>query len=255
MALHTGRCVHCLQWRNDINNDHVLPRSWYPDSTPENTEKWVAPSCIDCNRRLGRIEEELRLRLGFCVNPSDLAADGIYEKSLRSLDADAGRNLKDAKIRLRKRESVLRSLLHIEPGQDVAGVLPGFGRPPGTEAENVVAMTVKERDLRAITEKIVRGTSYVLDGRYIEDSDEIEFWVPNEIGAEQVDRELIKFGKTYELGPGFSLSRAMTNDSSKAAIIRVRIWGKLTLYASVMPKEAPPIVSGALHWTQEWKLR
>lgn len=244
------RCVHCLQWRSEVNDDHVLPRSWYPDSTPPNTEKWVAPSCIDCNSRLGKIEEELRLKLGLCIDPDDSRASGIYDKALRSLDADAARSEKDAQVRIGKRNKTLRSLFRVPAGQEVKGVFPGFDRPKDEGGKDRVALLVKEGDLRAFTEKIVRGSSHVLDGRYIEQDEQIDFWVPNATGSEAVDQLLAKSGKDYELGPGFTLTRAVAVDRPNAYVCRIRIWGKLTLYATVMPKEPPPIVSGHTSWVQ-----
>lgn len=61
-----GKCVHCLTDPVDRNWDHMFPKSWYPDTTPENLEKWQIPSCIACNARYGKLmapaEEALKLQ-------------------------------------------------------------------------------------------------------------------------------------------------------------------------------------------------
>ena len=52
------KCIHCLRFCEYLTEDHILPESWYPNNTPANIEKWVAPACNKCNSELGKIEEE-----------------------------------------------------------------------------------------------------------------------------------------------------------------------------------------------------
>src|SRR3569833_975591 len=54
-----GRCVHCLSYHESLTWDHVFPVAWYPDTTPEGTEKWKVPSCEECNRSHGETENIL----------------------------------------------------------------------------------------------------------------------------------------------------------------------------------------------------
>ena len=37
----------------------MFPKAWYPDATPKDLEKWQIPSCLDCNQRYGKIENDL----------------------------------------------------------------------------------------------------------------------------------------------------------------------------------------------------
>jgi len=38
-----GRCIHCLEEFSSLTSDHVFPDSWYPETTPDNLEKWQMP--------------------------------------------------------------------------------------------------------------------------------------------------------------------------------------------------------------------
>ena len=42
-----GRCVHCLKDNVVLTSDHMFPKAWYPDATPENLEKWQFPACMN----------------------------------------------------------------------------------------------------------------------------------------------------------------------------------------------------------------
>jgi hypothetical protein len=70
------KCVHCLKEAGDTM-DHVFPKSWYPDSTPENMPKPKVPSCKKCNNDLGKIEDIVFNKLAPCIDPHKIAALGI----------------------------------------------------------------------------------------------------------------------------------------------------------------------------------
>ena len=54
-----GRCIHCRETLVEATKDHVFPSSWYPDTTPDEVQRWTAPSCQRCNVESGRLEEDL----------------------------------------------------------------------------------------------------------------------------------------------------------------------------------------------------
>src|SRR5690349_12578628 len=83
-----GRCVHCLRIVDEIELDHVFPNSWYPDSTPGTVQRWKAPSCPKCNRKHGRLENDLLLRLSMCVDAQKVAAMGLAAKAMRAMGID-----------------------------------------------------------------------------------------------------------------------------------------------------------------------
>src|SRR6266540_4450561 len=75
-----GPCVHCCRLVDELTWDHVFPKAWYPDDTPENLEKWKIPACRRCNVEYGELEQDLLLRLGMSIGPEEAKATGIAEK-------------------------------------------------------------------------------------------------------------------------------------------------------------------------------
>jgi hypothetical protein len=91
-----GKCVHCLAEVAERDWDHVLPISWYPDTTPPDLEKWKIPSCLPCNHGYSKIEGDFRDRVGLCLDPDNPASKSIVEAAMRSIDAEKGRDPCDA---------------------------------------------------------------------------------------------------------------------------------------------------------------
>jgi hypothetical protein len=71
-----GKCVHCLKDGVRVTDDHVFPRSWYPENTSASIEKWTIPACFQCNNEYGEIEQDLLIRLGLCIDPQSPGALG-----------------------------------------------------------------------------------------------------------------------------------------------------------------------------------
>lgn len=57
------------------------------------------------------------------------------------------------------------------------GIYPSFGPHPGVDTEAQVVVPFSAKALRRLTEKIVRGITYLYDGRLIEPPHQIEFYV------------------------------------------------------------------------------
>lgn len=107
----SGICVHCLKMAQKRNWDHVFPQGWYPDTTPQNLEKWKIPTCKNCNDEYGKIEDELGIILSACVDPTSSQASGIWKKTLRALDPSQGKNERDRNARDSKRKNSLPDCL------------------------------------------------------------------------------------------------------------------------------------------------
>src|SRR5215470_6563811 len=118
-----GPCVHCLQHFNELTWDHVIPRAWYPDDTPENLERWKIPSCGKCNREYGELEQDLLIRLGMSIGREEAKASGIAERVIRSTDPRAGRNEKDRLARARRNVELSRHMIDVD-AENQKGVLP-----------------------------------------------------------------------------------------------------------------------------------
>ena len=141
----TLRCVHCLRPITENSDDHVFPASWYPDDTPQQVQRWKAPSCSACNGTLGKIEKELLLRLGICIDPATAQAAGISAKVLRSLGVGgAGKSEKERTLRAKTKARILRELIPYDDVKGNPGILPGFGPHAGFADEEQHAILAKQ---------------------------------------------------------------------------------------------------------------
>ncbi|MBH8560735.1 hypothetical protein I8748_00670 [Nostoc sp. CENA67] len=121
----SGRCVHCLENVDSLTRDHVFPSAWYPDTTPENLQRWTIPSCRECNQEYGKLEEDLLLRLGLCIDPEYAKSSGITEKVLRSIDPEYATDSKEKRIRQRKREKLIKEIVKFKTLPN-KGIYPNF---------------------------------------------------------------------------------------------------------------------------------
>jgi len=79
------RCIHRGKPVDETTKDHVFPTSWYPETTPEDIQRWTAPSCGECKNSLGSMEKKVFSRLILCVDPQKPEAAGLYARLKRSL--------------------------------------------------------------------------------------------------------------------------------------------------------------------------
>ena len=162
-----GRCVHCLNEGVELNSDHVFPKSWYPDSTPADLEKWQIPSCVACNDRYGKLERNLIGRLGLTLDGNNPASAGLAEKALRAINPDAAKSEGDAAARDARAKKILREMYK---GDELKGknVVPGLGERWDRPLEEQLGIGIPEQSLPAMTEKIVRGITFREDQAFIE---------------------------------------------------------------------------------------
>src|SRR3974377_1918167 len=97
----TGRCVHCLGYFSNVQmiTDCVPARSWYSKPTPSTVQGWQAPSCRGCYNDLSRLESDLLIRLGLCIDPDTYEAAGGGSTARPTLGLDAGNLLEKEKNR------------------------------------------------------------------------------------------------------------------------------------------------------------
>src|SRR5258707_602015 len=80
MAKKTGKCVHCLKDNVELTSDHMFPKAWYPDATPKDLEKWQIPSCLDCNQRYGKLENDLLGRVALTLDAKNPLLPGLLKR-------------------------------------------------------------------------------------------------------------------------------------------------------------------------------
>ena len=89
--------------------------------------------------------------------------------------------------------------------------------------------------LEILGRKIIRGITYKLDHRFIEDDkEEIEIYFLKEEDDAKILERIRRNGQTFAKGPGIQVIRWIANDG---IMFYIEIWGKLTFYASLLPKE------------------
>ncbi len=231
-----GKCVHCLKEDQPRTWDHVFPESWYPDTTPRGVEKWKIPVCTPCNADYGKVEQDLLLRIGLCVDPHAVEAAGIPPKVLRSLNPAFAKDEKDRKARQRKREEMIAGFL---AGNEVAAgaIYPGFGEKWGRSTEEQTAVRIPKSSVDRLTEKIIRGIGYIEDDRFIDFPYRVTIYPPAPVEVPQVSGLLEKFGAVHACGPGIVVRRAVVPEDGLSALYEVTIWGMFRSYGAVLNGE------------------
>jgi len=231
-----GRCIHCLEQSEQINDDHIFPSAWYPDDTPSDVERWTVPSCLKCNKDHGINEQELLIRLGLCISPQDARACGVAAKALRSITPAAGKSERDKRARQAKRREILKDV-ELQDKPPEIGIFPNFGPDPSISYENFMVLTIKGDRLIKLGKKIVRGLTYHFENRFIEnDREEIEVHFVHDRDAVNVVEMAKRFGQSFHRGPGISVIRAIAGDGSNAGIFIVEIWGRVKFYVTLLPR-------------------
>jgi hypothetical protein len=231
-----GRCIHCRKQLADATKDHVFPSSWYPDTTPDAVQRWTAPSCEPCNGYFGQLEKELLVSFACCIDPTKLAAQGLYERVRRAMGIGVEGLSEDEK---RHRGAQRRKLLNdARPysADTQPHIIPGLGPHPEALAGSQMQITIPAESIYAVVKKIVRGCEYWLaDGRIVESPYEIEVFFPTET-PEVVRRLMAAFalGPVY-LGPGLRIRRGGAQDDPLSALYELVMWDTLTAYASILP--------------------
>jgi len=233
-----GRCVHCLKEGAERNWDHVLPKSWYPDTTPADMEKWQIPSCIACNDRYGRLERDLIGRLGLTLDANNPASAGLAEKALRAINPDAATSEGDAAARDARAKKILRETYKGEEIKE-KNVVPGLGERWDRPLEEQLGISIPEESLPAMTEKIVRGITFREDGAFIEPEQKIQSFLVRDEDVKDVKEMLDRAGKEFKREPGLVVRRA---GSESGDLYEITFWNQLKMYATVsMPKRQPAL--------------
>lgn len=228
-GLEESVCVLCGVAKSDTA-DHLIPQSWYPESTPTDLEKWKYPACRKCNATYSKIEDRLRFALGMCLDAADSLAQGIPEGVLRSVNPAAGRDDRDRRHRERRHARAQREI-SVSAAAPTEGVFPGFGELDGVEYDKYATITISVRDLGAMVFKFVHGLAYVLHGAYFKPGYVIR-WCP--VGEEQIDntRELMSIGTELRRGDAVIIRRAPAAEDPRTALVLVELWGRFRVIAS-----------------------
>jgi hypothetical protein len=214
-----------------MTNDHVIARSWYPGSTPPNTEKWKVPACRLCNNRFSRDEQDLFIRLAHCVDPKHPGSQDIHRRAKRAIDPSLGKNERDRKRRVATRQRFLRDLREVS-GLPAQGVLPSFRGNFDLGSRTIVL--VRAKLINAIIEKWARGLHYVLLGYPVPQRATVTAVHVEDQTAELAFGALRKHATMLYGGPGVEVMQfTATEDSARESLYGFVIWQQFKAYATV----------------------
>jgi len=232
-------CVHCLKYFEELTEDHIFPKSWYPDSTPQNIEKWVVPACFECNNKLGRIEEEVYKKIAPTMSYKDIASVSIPEKAIRlynpSLAKDEeGKRCKEANIR-----KIIPDLLYTD--EMPKAIMKNCGPKEG-ESGKLYLVHVSFVLLNPFAEKVIRGLEFkfrnklidpnIREIKIIHPSVEIDNIAPTEM--QELNNILNTNGIKIDRGPGFIVRHVI--DKYDTSLYHITIWGKIEIWGDVSNK-------------------
>lgn len=232
-----GKCIHCLRTPVERNWDHVFPESWYPETTPANLAKWKIPSCVRCNRELGAIESEFFVRIALCLDPNAPGFKGLSEKALRAMNPKYASTPADKRAREALGRRVSSELLQ---GDQIPneGIFPALGERWGRQRGSGIALVIPAESFRRITEKIVRGLTYLEQKEFIEPPHEIQFFALDDEGAKPIREVLANAGSTLAREPGIVVRRAVAPEDGVSAIYEIEFWQQFKTYATVLADDA-----------------
>lgn len=225
------RCVHCQRPLKSKTRDHVFPRSWYPETTPANVQRWTVPSCANCNEKFGQMEKELFVRLVLSVGPVKAEAAGLSRAAIKSLGIGVlGLSPAEERHRRAFRSRILRDVHPHKPGTEC---LPGLGPHPGFREDQQFEVGIPEKLLKEVAEKIVRGCEYRLaHKRIVEDPYAVRIHFAEAAKVQDVLKIFDPFGQV-QIGPGFQVKRAAAHDNPNLVMYKIDVWATLTIYATI----------------------
>ena len=232
-----GKCVHCLRTPVCRNWDHVFPESWYPETTPANLAKWKIPSCVRCNRELGAVESEFFVRIALCLDPNAPAFKGLSEKALRAMSPKYASTAADKRARESLGRRITSGLLQGEQIPD-EGIFPALGERWGRPRGSGITLVIPAESFRRITEKIVRGLTYLDQRQFIEPPHKIDFFALDEEGAKSIREVLNRAGSTLAREPGIVVRRATALEDGISAFYEIEFWQQFKTYATVLADDA-----------------
>jgi|ERR1700683_3834544 hypothetical protein len=227
-----GKCVHCLKEPVELTSDHMFPRAWYPNATPE-MEKWQIPSCVPCNNRYSKVEGDLLNRVALALDTKHPASAGLVDAALRAINPEAGRDEKDVAARAAQAKRVLGGMFKGEQIPEDA-VMPGLGERWGRPKAEQMAVQIPNASFTDMTEKIVRGLVYREDRAFIEAPYKIETYIIIDDEGAKVCKEMLdKAGKVFKREPGLEIRRAPVVGDERAGLYEITFWQQFKTYATV----------------------
>jgi hypothetical protein len=200
------------------------------------------PSCSECDQKYGKIETDLRLRLALGIDPNARESLGVPQRVHRSFNPAEARNANERRARQRQFEKLQNAVIPLNLVQR-ENILPKFGPFRDTPIEDLIPIGVPTLEWQAFGEKLVRGSAYVLERRYIDSRGQITIHPPmveEDETAPLIRKAIRESGDRFDLGPGFNVGKGYYFKNQPTAgifrplsVFQFEIWGRVTIYSSV----------------------
>lgn len=231
-----GFCAHCVKYFDVLTSDHVFPQGWYPETTPDKMEKWQMPSCSECNKHYSKIEDDLLIRLSLGLAPNEFHSLGVTDKAMRAMNPEFGKSEKDKLMRQKKRVKILKQIMPASNFDD-KNFLPGLNDTFGIDKNYLSSMLIPSNSIEALGEKIVRGVTYVLKGKILDENFVVKIlFVQDSFKTEVLDK-IRRHTFIHHRGPGIIVGISTQNDNPDCGWFEILIWGKIKFYGAVLPNK------------------
>jgi hypothetical protein len=182
------------------------------------------------------MEYDLLVRLGHVLDPHHRASSGLYDRARRAIDPSAARDDKDRRMREAARERFLNELW---VGDEIPdhGHYPLLGDRFDQPDHEKIAVPFPKVGIERITEKIVRGITYIEDNAFIEPPYQVQVYVLTEEGAAPI-QEILKRGTEHARGEGIVVKRIVAADDPRSSFFELHFWQQFYSHASVTIPEA-----------------
>ena len=188
------------------------------------------PACRQCNQAYGRLEENLLIRLGMCLDDDAEPSMGIGKRALDALNALRARNPRDFAIRHAKALKLLAESKNLTTNTDPMILNSG----PAS-----VGVVIESADLRRLGEKFVRGIIWVKLKQVVDNSHQIKV-MTGQGPSPRFDEATRQFGLHYGCGPGIEVYFENMPPDNISGRFFIKIFGRLVIRAVVMPQSIPP---------------
>ena len=228
------QCVYCLGEfpRAQMSDDHVIAGSWYPDTTDERVQRLTAPACRNCNSgKFAAIERYLLLRLAMCVDPTDPAAAGVWDRAKRSVDPKRAKGDKDRRHRQMQKDALTRDLRELESVPQHALPFSIVNFATGSR----VSVDISAERLNSLIQKWTRGFYYCIHGVPLSTAANIEVMHISDRAALEAFVKIWHHARAIDGGIGVQVRFWSAEESGRREELYVySIWKQFRAYAAVI---------------------
>lgn len=241
MRVKSGRhetCTYCLArvLAADCTRDHVVAESWYAGSA-DGIEKWQVPACRTCNHELGKIERDVLVRFGMCLDGEDPAYQDIVARAKRAMDPGQAKNAKDKRSRQALLDKIKSAVIEIADFK-AAGTLPFFKDNYDAGVRHTVPIPADS--LHAIARKWARGLYRLRFNELLPVAAQIDVNYLTQEAEVDVFGELLPHASVLDRGPDIQvLFWRFKEEPREAFMASFRIWREYRVHCAVTLVEQP----------------